>query len=128
MGFERSFVMRFSAFALVSVGLLFLQPAPNPDDYVLQNGTVCHPEGTAHSEKGKALNRHKNRYRPPSSTDIDPSITLTAMLAPAQDGDEDRFDEERAAVVQGYVIDAKTSHTPESCNCSATNAIDQDTH
>src|SRR5438270_10581484 len=104
--------MRFLALAFVSVALLLFQPPPNQDDYVLQNGTVCHPEGTAHSDKGKALNRHKNRYRPPSTNDIDPSITLTAMLAPAQDGDDDRFDEERAAVVQGYVIDAKTSHTP----------------
>jgi hypothetical protein len=50
------------------------------------------------------------------------------MVAPAQDGDEDRFDEEKAATIQGYVIDVKTSTTPESCNCDATDPVDQDTH
>jgi hypothetical protein len=120
--------MRFVALALTSVLLLFTRSGLNQDDYKLKDGTVCALEGTAQSDKGRALNRHKNRYQAPTASDIDSSVTLASMLLPADNGDEERFDQEKAAKVQGYVISVKTSKTPESCNCDATDSVDQDTH
>jgi hypothetical protein len=120
--------MRFVAFACTSVLLLLTTSASNQDDYKLKNGTLCPLEGTAESDKGKALNRHKNRHQTPAAGDMDTGVTLSAMLLPAPDGDEDRFDQEKAAKIQGYVISVKTSKTPESCNCDATDPVDQDAH
>jgi hypothetical protein len=120
--------MKVVAFALTSALLLLALPAADQDTYKLKDGTPCPLEGTAGSDKGKALNRHKNRHKAPADDDIDKSITLAAMLAPAEDGDENRFDQEKGAKVQGYVIAVKTSKTPETCNCGATQPADQDTH
>ena len=42
-------------------------------------------DGDARSLGEPALDRLKNRYTEPSPTDIDPAITLEAILAPGND-------------------------------------------
>jgi hypothetical protein len=97
-------------------------------DYKLSDGTVCPVQGKAESPKVQDLNKHKNRDQAPAPGNIDGSVTLHAMLAPAPDGDDDRFSQEKAATIQGFVVSVKTSQTPESCNCYADKPVDEDTH
>jgi hypothetical protein len=115
--------MRYLSVFVYSV-LLFLGPASG-NDYVMQSGEKCPEEGTATSESLKALNRLKNRNTIPASGDIDPFVSLAAMLAPGQD--YDRFNDKKAATVVGYVLGVRPGGR-ESCNCDASNSLDMDTH
>jgi hypothetical protein len=116
----------------IAVVLLFVHTrtdAPsqqeNQDVILLSNGKKCGLEGTATSDAAKALDRLKNRYILPNEEDVDPEVTLAALLAPGDD--LDRFDEKKAATITGYVIDVKVGGK-ETCNCRAVNPIDRDTH
>lgn len=90
------------------------------------NEQDCGPEGLATSAAGKALNRLKNRFAEPTEDDIDPDVSLPAMLAPGKD--KNRFSTARAATIRGFVIDVKSGGDAESCNCKATKPDERDTH
>jgi len=87
--------------------------------------TKCGLVGMATSGNGKQLNRKKNRYEAPTDDQIDPEVTLAAMLAPGDD--LDRFDETKAARLIGFVIDVKVGGV-ETCNCGTKDAAFRDTH
>ncbi len=111
---------------LLAISMALLQtPSDNGKDYVMANGKSCPPEGTAHSDKVKELNRAKNRETTPNGDQIDADVSLAVMLAPGTD--EDRFDSKRGAAIVGYVI-AVRHGGKESCNCEAKAPEDTDTH
>lgn len=86
----------------------------------------CDPlTGDATTAQAKALNPFKNRSKAPKPSDIDPHITLTAMLAPGDD--TNRFPMTKAATIKGYVVSAKVGGI-ETCNCHAKDALNRDTH
>jgi len=115
---------------LLSLGLVLAQ-APNLDTVDQLNGNSCGLDGklksndTLNPERHKKLNRKKNRYDIPAVADIDDTVTLAKMIAPGDD--LDRFDDSKAARIQGWVIDVKPGGI-ESCNCYAKANIDRDTH
>jgi len=116
---------------LMTAGLMAVSRQDDEDDLdtitVKVDGATraCGLDGTAQSASGKDLDRHKNRYAYPTSGDIDPEVSLAAMLAPGPD--KTRFDQEKAASIQGFVVDVKVGGK-ETCNCEATDPADRDTH
>jgi hypothetical protein len=80
-------------------------------------------EGDARSPGVQASNRLKNRYTAPQQ--IDPAITLVAMLAPGRD--TGRWKVKQGAEIVGYVSDVKVGGI-ESTNCHARAAEQRDTH
>jgi hypothetical protein len=115
--------MRF-ANIVVALPLLFLGQTGNLDDFKI-NGRTCPLEGDARSADVKDLNRLKGRYHSPVTSDIDPTVTLTAMAAPGDD--EDRFDVKSAATVTGFVLEVMVGGK-ETCNCHAIAEDERDTH
>jgi hypothetical protein len=111
--------------ATVLTIVAFATSAADQQTITLSNGKKCGPTGTATSAAGKDLDRHKNRFTAPDDDQIDREVTLPAMLAPGRD--TDRFDQEKGAVVAGYVINVKPGGV-ETCNCKATAPVDRDTH
>jgi hypothetical protein len=89
------------------------------------NEQDCGPEGLAKSVPGKAIDKAKNRFDLPTEDDIDPDVSLAAMLAPGKD--KDRFSQKKAATVQGIVIEVIVGGK-ETCNCGATKPDERDTH
>jgi len=57
--------------------------------------------------------------------DIDPNVTLRAMVAPGDD--TTRWDEKRGATIEGYVADVKVGGV-ESVNCHTHGPAYRDTH
>ena len=86
----------------------------------------CPPEGTATSADGQALNRLKNRDTAPTPAQVNPQVTLAAMLA---DGDDTgRFDPSDGATIEGYVIKVVQGGHPETANCDDMSLANTDTH
>ena len=85
----------------------------------------CPPQGDDPKPAFVALDLQKNRVNPPGPADIDHDATLAALLAPGTD--IDRFDATKGATIEGIVVRVKAG-SKETCNCHATNPIDQDTH
>src|SRR5262249_39069039 len=81
--------------------------------------------GDATSANHIRLNRLKNRTQIPDAGDIDPDVTLEAMMASGSD--RDRFSDAQAATIEGYVHSAEASDK-ESCNCKASTRRLTDTH
>jgi hypothetical protein len=94
-------------------------------DVISLGGHQCPLEGDATSPDVKDLNRLKGRYHSPVASDIDPTVTLAAMVAPGDD--EGRFDSKSAATITGFVLKASDGSV-ESCNCHARAAEGCDTH
>lgn len=112
--------------ALASLlGRLPAQPPGDQNVYIMQNGHRCPPEGATTSDVLKALNVLKNRNSAPKEDDIDPLVSLAAIVAPGPD--ETRFNPAKGAQIAGYVQEVKVGGN-ESCNCHATDPIDMDTH
>jgi hypothetical protein len=86
---------------------------------------ICGPTGTSSGQARQDLDRHKNRFIPPTPAQMDPSVTLYMMLQPGDD--VSRFDEEKGARLIGYVVDVREGGI-ESCNCRAKDPVDRDTH
>lgn len=86
---------------------------------------TCPLEGDAKQQLARELNPLKNREQAPTSHDIDPAATLTAMLAPGQD--LNRWNHDKAAVFEGYVVGVKMGGI-ESVNCHAKDPPHRDTH
>jgi hypothetical protein len=116
--------MRAAAIVMILPFLLLGQTDGNLDVITL-NGRDCPLEGDAKSPDVKALNRLKGRYHSPVASDIDPTVALTAMVAPGDD--ETRFDVKSAATISGFVIEVMVGGK-ETCNCHATQPNERDTH
>jgi len=67
----------------------------------------------------------KNRGAAPTTRDINPSVSLAAMVRPGPD--ETRWDDQKAATVVGYVADVKMGGI-ETVNCHARSPHGRDTH
>jgi hypothetical protein len=117
--------MKFTTLAAVALSLLLVRPDDDLKTIKL-NDMDCGPEGTATSEAGKALNSLKNRYKAPTEEEIDPEVSLPAMLAPGYD--RTRFDSKKAATIHGYVVRVMMGGRAETCNCGATKPDERDTH
>jgi len=91
----------------------------------LQTYNGCGMEGDARSLGVRALNRLKNRVTAPKPADINPRITLAAMLAPGND--IGRWKVRYGAEVTGYVEDVKVGGI-ETVNCHARSPQYRDTH
>ena len=85
----------------------------------------CPVTGDAVRSPIRVLNRLKNRVATPLAQDIDPAVTLEALLAPGDD--RGRWSEGRAATIVGYVRDVKVGGV-ETVNCFAKTPDHRDTH
>jgi hypothetical protein len=74
----------------------------------------CPSAGIALTNKQRILHRLKNRTAFPQPADFDTRITLDQLLQPGND--RDRWSIDRAARIQGYVIDVAYAR-PEATNC-----------
>ena len=74
----------------------------------------CPSAGIAFTTRARELHRLKNRTSLPTATDFDPQATLDALLQPGDD--HDRWSNNRAARIQGEVIDVAYAR-PEATNC-----------
>src|SRR5579862_5780396 len=118
--------MKLSAFLGISALLTFALLADDTNSYTMQDGKNCAASGRPKSSaKIKALDLLKNRNRAPKDEDIDPLVSLVAMLAPG--ADYTRFSNDKGETIRGYVMSVKVGGI-ESCNCKATDPADRDTH
>lgn len=85
----------------------------------------CGLEGDASNPSVRELNRLKNRTTPPEPQQMDPRVTLSAMLEPGDD--RSRWDERLGAEITGYVWDVKVGGV-ETVNCRASDPQHRDTH
>ena len=85
----------------------------------------CPPEGDAVQAEARALNPLKRRMAVPRPSDIDPQVTLAALLEPGDD--RNRWSDEKAAQITGYVQDVKVGGI-ESVNCHTHSPLYRDTH
>ena len=74
----------------------------------------CPSAGIALTTRARDLHRLKNRTSLPQATDFDSTVTLDALLQPGDD--TQRWSTNRAARVQGEVIDVAYAR-PEATNC-----------
>jgi hypothetical protein len=74
----------------------------------------CPSAGIALTRRARDLHRLKNRTALPQVADFDTRVTLAALLQPGDD--TDRWSTNRAARVQGLVIDVAYAR-PEATNC-----------
>ena len=74
----------------------------------------CPNTGIALSANARYLHRLKNRTNFPQAADFDSRVTLESLLQPGDDSN--RWSNERAARVQGQVIDVAYAR-PEATNC-----------
>ena len=96
--------------------------APQP---ALETLNGCGMAGDASNLAVRQLNLLKNRYTAPEPKQIDPTVTLAAMLEPGYD--RARWNDHRAAEITGYVWDVKVGGV-ESVNCHGTDPPERDTH
>jgi len=85
----------------------------------------CPLEGDATNYSVQELNRLKNRTAIPQPQQIDPAVTLTAMLEPGND--RHRWNKQRGAEITGYVFDIKVGGV-ETVNCRASDPQHRDAH
>jgi hypothetical protein len=74
----------------------------------------CPDAGIALTANARNLHRLKNRTTLPQAADFDPRVTLDTLLQPGDDSS--RWSNDRAARVQGQVIDVAYAR-PEATNC-----------
>lgn len=74
----------------------------------------CPSAGIAFTTRARELHRLKNRTSLPTIADFDSAITLDALLQPGDD--TNRWSNNRAARIQGEVIDVAYAR-PEATNC-----------
>lgn len=87
----------------------------------------CPMEGSAKSKCSRELNRLKNRWRKqPGKDDINPRVTLTAMLALGDD--EFRWTIDQGAEIIGFVASVENTTGGESVNCGGNSKGANDFH
>lgn len=119
-------VVLIVAIGLLAYFLVWHRPGTPPSSVAsLETYNGCGVEGTAGGHASQALNTLKNRYAAPQPAQINPSITLAALLAPGDDSG--RWSLSDAAEVVGYVWDVKPGGL-ESVNCDAADLAYRDTH
>ena len=74
----------------------------------------CPSSGIAFTGRAASLHRLKNRTAVPQVADFDSRVTLEALLQPGDD--RNRWSNDRAARIQGEVIDVAYAR-PEATNC-----------
>ena len=74
----------------------------------------CPNAGIAFTRRARELHRLKNRTALPQAADFDTRVTLESLLQPGDD--TNRWSTERAARVQGLVVDVAYAR-PEATNC-----------
>src|SRR5687767_4219972 len=74
----------------------------------------CPSVGIALTNRARHLHRLKNRTALPQAADFDSRVTLDALLQPGDD--RDRWSTDRAARIQGEVIDVAYAGS-EATNC-----------
>jgi hypothetical protein len=85
----------------------------------------CPLQGKTANLRVAALNRLKNRTNAPMRTNVNPAISLEAVLASGND--LGRWDSRQGAIITGYVVTVKPGG-PETVNCGATDPAHTDTH
>jgi hypothetical protein len=85
----------------------------------------CPLEGKTTKSSVVALNRLKNRTIAPLQTQVNPAISLSAILTPGND--MSRWDTMQGAIITGYVVSVKHGG-PETVNCLAIDLKHTDTH
>ena len=124
-----SVMRRVLSLSIASICLCLSLAAPacpqraDSNDFEIYGG--CGMEGDAGGSAVRALNRLKNRYIAPKPEQIDPAITLAAMLAPGND--TGRWKVKQGAEISGYVFEVRPGGI-ESTNCHARAAGLRDTH
>jgi hypothetical protein len=111
--------------AAVSVGISDArgQKAASGDE--AQILAACPVQGDAKDAKARELNPLKRRMNTPGASDLDPKVSLSAILAPGED--RNRWDQRKAGVISGYVADVKVGGV-ESVNCHTKDPLYRDTH
>jgi hypothetical protein len=118
--------MRWIAWVVAAIAALAMGQAPATDNpYIMSDGRACSAKGDNPRLELVTLDLQKNRATAPRADEIDPDVTLAAILSPGTD--IGRFDPTRGATVEGIVIRVKQG-SKESCNCHAQDPVDQDTH
>jgi hypothetical protein len=74
----------------------------------------CPSVGIALTSRARNLHRLKNRTALPQAADFDSRVTLDALLA--RGDDTNRWSNDRAARIEGYVMDVAYAR-PEATNC-----------
>lgn len=74
----------------------------------------CPSIGIALTSRARSLHRLKNRTALPQAADFDSRVTLDALLV--RGDDTNRWSTDRAARIEGYVIDVAFAR-PEATNC-----------
>ncbi len=85
----------------------------------------CGLTGSPGSPIAQQLNYLKNRSNSPKAKNINPAITLDAVLATGKD--TRRWSDNSAVEIEGIVFDVEPGGI-ESANCSAQDLADRDTH
>lgn len=83
----------------------------------------CPAAGFGVTPRKRALLRLKNREAAPRPADFDARVSLAALVAPGDD--RARWDEGRAAAVEGYVVEVRPGAV-EAANCFS--LAERDTH
>jgi hypothetical protein len=95
-------------------------PQPN-----LETCNGCGMKGDASSPAVRELNLLRNRYTAPEPRQIDPRVTLAAMLEPG--GDRIRWNDHHATEITGYLWDVKVGGV-ETVNCHAADPPERYAH
>ena len=112
----------FAAALGVALTLPFGGLAVADDAQLLAN---CPIVGDTADPRVRALNTLKRRMTLPTPADIDPRVTLKALVAPGDDNN--RWDDKRGATIEGFVADVKVGGV-ESVNCHTRDPAFRDTH
>ena len=105
------------------IGLLVCLPPLLGAALFFRAQSRCPVEGFALTERKRALLRLKNRDATPQAADFDARVSLAALVAPGDD--RARWDEGRAARVEGYVVEVRPGAV-EAANCFS--LAERDTH
>ena len=95
-------------------------------DILMIDGQPCGINGSAKQGSKEFLqNNYKNRYTLPKEQDFDMTVTLDKLIA--SNSTADRFSQDKAVEITGYVYNIKYGSI-ETCNCKTNNPLFQDTH
>lgn len=116
---------------IIFSNLLFAQNILEIPATKTKDAINCPMEGNPKDGSKKVFyeskNKLKNRYIPPVAKDFNKSITLEKMIG---DGEPDinKFKENMAGTIEGYIVYVSPSGWAESCNCGTTLSNYSDIH